>query len=228
MGSPHDPEYRRFLRKLRAARKEAGLTQVEVAKRLGRHQSFVTKSETGERRVDVVELARFARLYGKAQDRLNRFTLRHLDFYYREVLRARNRAAEPRAFHLLLAATGGGEALRIPRGTGFSAGRDENFDDIVYRADVDTRVSDTRLEKLATLYLQRDPLIAPEADLAYVARIADPEKKLYRRFGLEERPRLLRDPEQLPGVFLLRDGEVQSKLEAERKPDYRSLLPGPG
>jgi hypothetical protein len=65
-------------------------------------------------------------------------------------------------------------------------------------------------------------------DLGYVARIADPERKLYRRFGLEERTRLLRAPEQLPGVFLLEGGEVRAKLEAERRPDYRSLLPGPG
>lgn len=65
MGSPHKPEYKRFLQRLKAARKEADLTQAEVARRLGRHQSFVAKSEAGERRVDVVELARFARLYHK-------------------------------------------------------------------------------------------------------------------------------------------------------------------
>lgn len=56
---------RDFLRRLRQARKDAGLTQVEVARRLGRSQSFVTKAETGERRLDVVELRAFARLYRK-------------------------------------------------------------------------------------------------------------------------------------------------------------------
>lgn len=54
-----------FLRRLRKARKDVGLTQVEVARRLGRSQSFVTKAETGERRLDVVELRSFARLYRK-------------------------------------------------------------------------------------------------------------------------------------------------------------------
>lgn len=57
------PEYRRFLLRLRAAREGAGLTQVEVAKRLRVPQSYVSKSESGERRVDVIELAAFARLY---------------------------------------------------------------------------------------------------------------------------------------------------------------------
>jgi transcriptional regulator with XRE-family HTH domain len=57
--------YRRFLGQLVAAREAAGLTQRDAAKRLGRAQSFVAKSESGERRVDVVELAEFARVYSK-------------------------------------------------------------------------------------------------------------------------------------------------------------------
>ena len=65
MGSPYSPEYQHFLQRLRTARKQAGLTQVEVATRLGRYQSFVAKSESGERRVDIVELAKFAEMYRK-------------------------------------------------------------------------------------------------------------------------------------------------------------------
>jgi len=65
-GSVHTARYRLFLTRLRQARVEAGLTQVEVAARLGRPQSFVAKCESGERRVDVVELEQFARLYRKA------------------------------------------------------------------------------------------------------------------------------------------------------------------
>jgi transcriptional regulator with XRE-family HTH domain len=65
MGSAYPEEYRRFLKKLRAARVDAGLTQVDVAKRLKKPQSFVSKFETGERRVDPVELCHLAQLYGK-------------------------------------------------------------------------------------------------------------------------------------------------------------------
>ena len=41
------------------------LTQSEVANRLGRPQSYVSKCESGERRIDIVELSAFANLYGK-------------------------------------------------------------------------------------------------------------------------------------------------------------------
>lgn len=61
----HSPEYRYLLKRLREARVKAGLTQVQVARALGRPQSYVTKSELGERRLDPVDLQRFAKLYGR-------------------------------------------------------------------------------------------------------------------------------------------------------------------
>lgn len=61
--STFSPQYQAFLVKLRQARIEAGLTQVEVAQALDKPQSYVSKCESGERRVDVVELQAFAALY---------------------------------------------------------------------------------------------------------------------------------------------------------------------
>lgn len=57
-------EYARFVERLRAARERAGLSQSEAARRLGQHQSYIWKCENGVRRVDVVELSAFAKLYG--------------------------------------------------------------------------------------------------------------------------------------------------------------------
>jgi transcriptional regulator with XRE-family HTH domain len=61
--SQHTRAYRRLTAALRAAREAAGLTQAEVAARLGAYASFVSKVESGERRVDAVELAALCRVY---------------------------------------------------------------------------------------------------------------------------------------------------------------------
>lgn len=54
--------YTTLRERLVAARQAIGLTQSELARKLGKHQSFVAKYEGGERRIDVVELVEIARL----------------------------------------------------------------------------------------------------------------------------------------------------------------------
>lgn len=62
------PEYLAMVEKLKRARRDAGLKQEEVAARLGKPQSYVSKVELAERRIDPPELARFAEIYGKPID----------------------------------------------------------------------------------------------------------------------------------------------------------------
>jgi transcriptional regulator with XRE-family HTH domain len=54
-GALHSPTYDRFRGLITQARKDAGLTQAELSERVGRPQSFVSKYECGERRLDVIE-----------------------------------------------------------------------------------------------------------------------------------------------------------------------------
>lgn len=54
--SIHDPRYVELIGRLRRARERRGVQQSELASRLGRPQSYVSKIETGERRLDLVEL----------------------------------------------------------------------------------------------------------------------------------------------------------------------------
>jgi transcriptional regulator with XRE-family HTH domain len=61
--SRYSARYRRFRERLKAARVKAGLTQAQAAMALRRPQSFVSKCESGERRVDLIELEDFARVY---------------------------------------------------------------------------------------------------------------------------------------------------------------------
>ena len=54
----------RYLQLLRQARLDAGLTQAELALRLGLPQSFVSKYESGERRLDILELRHICKVAG--------------------------------------------------------------------------------------------------------------------------------------------------------------------
>lgn len=58
----HNRDYAAFRSRLVAARVEAGLSQQDVATRLGKPQSWISKNESGERRVDAVELAKLAKV----------------------------------------------------------------------------------------------------------------------------------------------------------------------
>jgi transcriptional regulator with XRE-family HTH domain len=65
MSSAQTPEYRRFLQKLREARMDLEMTQEQVAQKLRVEQSWISKVERGVRRLDVVELAKFAAIFEK-------------------------------------------------------------------------------------------------------------------------------------------------------------------
>lgn len=62
--SSRSPRQRRLQQLLTEGRLAGQLTQAEVAERLGRPQSFVSKYEAGERRLDVVELMEVVEVIG--------------------------------------------------------------------------------------------------------------------------------------------------------------------
>ena len=64
-GTAHSEPYRRMIQRLRQARLDAGFNQADVAAQLDKPQSYVSKVENGERRIDPIELRLFAQIYGK-------------------------------------------------------------------------------------------------------------------------------------------------------------------
>jgi ribosome-binding protein aMBF1 (putative translation factor) len=62
--SIHSAQYAAFLKVFRQSRERAGLTQVQLAKKIGETQTFVSKCERGERRIDLIELRTFCRAFG--------------------------------------------------------------------------------------------------------------------------------------------------------------------
>lgn len=59
-------EYAVFIERMRKARLESGLRQIDVAKKMKRPQSYISRVESGEYRLDILEVKRFAQLYGKS------------------------------------------------------------------------------------------------------------------------------------------------------------------
>ena len=59
-------EHKSLIERLVKARKESGLDQNDVARLLGKTQSYVSKLESGQRRIDVVQLKEFAKIYKKS------------------------------------------------------------------------------------------------------------------------------------------------------------------
>lgn len=69
MQSIHSKEYRQLIKKLVKARKAAQLTQIEVSEKLNKPQSYVSKVENCQRRLDAIELREMADIYGlKTED----------------------------------------------------------------------------------------------------------------------------------------------------------------
>ena len=68
MRAAYDPLYTEFVARLRAARKHSGYTQSELADLLCKPQSYISKVETSERRIDVIEAARWCMALGLTLD----------------------------------------------------------------------------------------------------------------------------------------------------------------
>ena len=62
--SLHRPQYDLFRKLMIQAREASGLTQVQVATALGKPQSFISKYERGDRRLDFSEFAEIAEVLG--------------------------------------------------------------------------------------------------------------------------------------------------------------------
>ncbi len=64
----YQKDHKVIVERLKKARFEIGFGQVEVAKKLGKTQSYLSKIESGQRRFDVLQLKEFAKIYKKSLD----------------------------------------------------------------------------------------------------------------------------------------------------------------
>ena len=63
--SVYSQDYKEIIERLRTARIEAGLAQQEVADKLGKPQSYISKMEARQIRLDITQLKEFSKVYKK-------------------------------------------------------------------------------------------------------------------------------------------------------------------
>ncbi|WP_323816526.1 baseplate J/gp47 family protein [Cellvibrio sp. NN19] len=97
----------------------------------------------------------FVTLYQKLQQRLNRFTLDFIDFYFTQVLQAKPRPVKPDSAYLVFQPGTKEREIHLPKGTEFFAGIDSASQDIVYASDEDVIINDAQVEQLYSLFFPR-------------------------------------------------------------------------
>lgn len=112
----------------------------------------------------------FLKLFRKAQEKLNAFPQRHLNFYYDDCLKVTPQRSVPDSAYLVFEPGAGAQDVFVHKGTEFSAGKDSDGKELVYVADNDLVVTDAKVQSLWTLYFERDKLISPERELRGVTR----------------------------------------------------------
>ena len=94
----------------------------------------------------------FLMLFRFTQTHINTITQRHLDFYYKEVLRLQPRAAEANKVHILGELAKQVESYLLEEGTLLKAGKDSLKKDVNYALDSDTVFSRAKVAQLKTFY----------------------------------------------------------------------------
>jgi hypothetical protein len=97
----------------------------------------------------------FLELLEGARKELNFFTRRHLDFYYREVLRMTRRLAVPDRVHVLIDLADDTDQFLVPAGTALTAGSDSLGQNLFYLTDREIVVNHVQVDRLCSLYVDK-------------------------------------------------------------------------
>lgn len=109
----------------------------------------------------------FTKLFKHAQEKLNRFPARQLDFYYNDVLKIRRQEFVPDSTYLVFSPDVETRGVLVREGTEFLAEAGEDSQPVYYAADNDLMVRGAKVASLATLNFETDPHKSPELELKY-------------------------------------------------------------
>ena len=96
----------------------------------------------------------FLELLGQTRDQVNALTRRHLEFFYRDVLKMVRKRAVPDQVHVLIDLDSGTEQLALPAGTALHAGKDSLGRDLVYRTERELIASKVQVAQISSLHAE--------------------------------------------------------------------------
>lgn len=154
-----------------------------------------------------------------AQDDLNRMTQRHLNFFYRDILRFPEKAVQPDRAHLLFELAKFQQEYKLSNGTAFNAGKDASGVDLIYKLNEDIVVHKAQIISLKGLFLaSRTTTQGQQLTGLYVSTIAsstdgkggefpkDQAVKAWKPFGDDKRPQTTVGLAIASNIFYLQEG----------------------
>lgn len=108
-------------------------------------------------------------LFGHARTQFNGLTRRHLEFFYRDVLRMVRKPAVPDHVHVLVGLDGRTDAVRLPAGTALRAGQDTLGQDLVYLTDHELVANQVEVAQIRALRAEIRVTGIKEASRQYVS-----------------------------------------------------------
>ncbi|AUX33628.1 MULTISPECIES: baseplate J/gp47 family protein [Sorangium] len=134
---------------------DAKLRPEDVAAFLREPEKFTPEAAPELYRPHFVLFLAFLQLFEKSRAELNTLTGRHLDFYYRQVLRMARRPPVPDRVNLIVDLASRGREVLLPAGTLLDAGPDSLGRARIYATDRDLVVNRTQVEKVSSLFIDR-------------------------------------------------------------------------
>lgn len=114
----------------------------------------------------------FTEMFRESQADINQLTERHLDFFYRDVLRLKHAPAEPDRAHVAFTLSAPGQHVTLDKGTALLAGGDADPTPAIFRTDDALEVTDTVVTGFRALRVMRDHGRSDQEGVTHVTGVA--------------------------------------------------------
>lgn len=146
---------------------DQSLASEEILAFLREPEKFSPETAPALFRPHFVLFLAFLKLIEKSREQVNKLTARHLDFYYREVLRMTRRPSLPDRLNVLIDLLPNKPAALLPRGALLDAGVDNLGKRRVYATERELVVSGAQLAKVSSLFVDRKRLSIRQLAMRY-------------------------------------------------------------